>query len=144
MTYARGKHGRAAVMVPAILMILTAAIAAPAQTYTTLASFGGPNGEFPYSTLVQGTDGNLYGTTVGPGLSGGIGGGTVYRLTPSGTLTTVYRFCPKSQGGANCPNGYQPYGRLVLEARMRISTARRPEAELMAMERYLRSPEVES
>jgi hypothetical protein len=33
-----------------------------AQTFTSLAGFNGPNGEQPLSTLVQGIDGNFYGT----------------------------------------------------------------------------------
>ena len=50
---------------------------------TTLHSFDGSDGSFPYGGLVQATDGNFYGTT---------GGGTVFKITPSGTLTTLYRF----------------------------------------------------
>ena len=46
---------------------------------------GGADGYNPYGALVQGTDGNFYGTTV----TGGANkiGGTVYRITPAGTLT---------------------------------------------------------
>ena len=43
---------------------------------------------FPYGGLVQGTDGNFYGTTNG----GGVGEGTVFKLTPGGTLTTLHIF----------------------------------------------------
>jgi hypothetical protein len=39
------------------------AIAAPAQTFTTLVSFNGVNGFLPYGALVQGADGSFYGTT---------------------------------------------------------------------------------
>ena len=44
------------------------------------------DGASPASTLVQGQDGNLYGTT----MSGGTGGhGTVYKITPTGQLTVL-------------------------------------------------------
>ncbi|HEY6292064.1 MAG TPA: choice-of-anchor tandem repeat GloVer-containing protein [Terriglobia bacterium] len=97
----------------ACVFCAAAALNGRAQTYTTLANFGGPNGINPLSTLVQGTDGNFYGTTFGGGPTD-IGGGTVYRLTPGGTLTTIYRFCPKSKGGSDCPDGYEPWAGLVL------------------------------
>src|SRR5579859_4463823 len=59
------------------------ASAASAQTFKTLVNFHGSNGDFPlfYGSLVQGTDGNMYGTTL-------IGGAT----TPSGTLTSNVPF----------------------------------------------------
>jgi uncharacterized repeat protein (TIGR03803 family) len=44
---------------------------------TTLVSFGGTNGANPQGGLVQGADGNLYGTTVDGGASGD---GTIFRL----------------------------------------------------------------
>ncbi|MGH3054554.1 MAG: hypothetical protein ACRDL7_06205, partial [Gaiellaceae bacterium] len=44
---------------------MAGAIAARAQTLTKLADFNGTNGETPiYVSLVQGADGNLYGTTI--------------------------------------------------------------------------------
>jgi hypothetical protein len=42
---------------------LTAAIASPAPTLTTLASFDGSNGESPDAGLIPATDRNFYGTT---------------------------------------------------------------------------------
>jgi uncharacterized repeat protein (TIGR03803 family) len=64
------------------------------------------DGEFPLGGLVQGTNGDFYGTT----LSGGAhGGGTIFKITPSGTLTTLYAFC--SQIG--CPDGEIPRSALV-------------------------------
>ncbi len=50
---------------------------------------GGSDGDYPYGGLVQGMDGNLYGTT----LEGGVfGSGTVFRLNTNGTLTTLVAF----------------------------------------------------
>jgi uncharacterized repeat protein (TIGR03803 family) len=66
------------------------------------------DGELPYSGLVIGTDGNFYGTTLSgyPGLPSY---GTVFQITPSGTLTTLHTFC--SQSG--CPDGTNPLAGLV-------------------------------
>jgi len=82
----------------------------PGGTLTTLYSFcsqsGCTDGLEPYAGLVQGTDGNFYGTTLAGGASGA---GTVFKMTPGGTLTTLYSFC--SQNG--CTDGIEPYGGLV-------------------------------
>jgi uncharacterized repeat protein (TIGR03803 family) len=72
---------------------------------TTLYSFtGGTDGYEPWAGLVRGADGNFYGTTEYGGLSSG--GGTVFRITPTGTLTTLHRF----NGGAD---GAYPAGSLI-------------------------------
>jgi uncharacterized repeat protein (TIGR03803 family) len=42
--------------------------------------------------LVQATNGDLYGTTADGGAKGGGGYGTIFKITPSGRLTTVHRF----------------------------------------------------
>jgi uncharacterized repeat protein (TIGR03803 family) len=66
-------------------------------TLTTLHSFDTTDGSGPKSALVQATDGNLYGTTVYGGADCVPAGcGTVFRVTPSGTLTTLYSFCSQS------------------------------------------------
>jgi uncharacterized repeat protein (TIGR03803 family) len=93
--------------VACILFVFCAAtaIASPAQVLTTLHSFSGSDGAYPEAGLVQASDGNFYGTTY----SGGNGLGTVFKITPSGTLTTLYRFC--SQG--NCSDGASPYAGLI-------------------------------
>jgi uncharacterized repeat protein (TIGR03803 family) len=72
----------------------------PGGTLTTLYSLCSQtncaDGYYPHSALVQGGDRNFYGTT----LNGGIGGGTVFKITPEGTLTTLYSFCkPCTPGG---------------------------------------------
>jgi uncharacterized repeat protein (TIGR03803 family) len=78
----------------------------PGGTLTTLHSFDGPDGEFPAAGLVQATDGNFYGTTTGVGANGD--GGTVFKITPGGTLTTLYNFCTQS----HCTDGASPDGGL--------------------------------
>lgn len=64
-------------------------ILSPAQTFTTLVNFAGTNGAVPVAPLVQGFDGNFYGTTNGGGAHSY---GTVFKLTPTGTLRTLYNF----------------------------------------------------
>ena len=55
---------------------------------TTLASFSSS-----YAGLVQATDGNIYGTTEYGGNAACDGGcGTVFKVTPSGRLTTLLSF----------------------------------------------------
>jgi uncharacterized repeat protein (TIGR03803 family) len=85
----------------------------PQGQFTTLYSFNGAanfDGENPIGGLIQGKDGNLYGTTEGGNdgttLDSTIGGdiwATVFKMTPSGTLTTLYSF----YGAAN------PYAGLI-------------------------------
>ena len=58
-------------------------------TLTTRVSFNLSNGCNPSSGLVQGSDGNFYGTTDGGGAGGG---GTVFKMTPAGVLTTLVSF----------------------------------------------------
>jgi uncharacterized repeat protein (TIGR03803 family) len=54
-----------------------------------LVSFNGTNGGWPLAGLVQGNDGNFYGTTSG---GGAFGDGTVFQMTPEGALTTLVSF----------------------------------------------------
>jgi uncharacterized repeat protein (TIGR03803 family) len=66
----------------------------PSGTLTTLHSFGSTDGANPRAGLVQATDGNFYGTTTGGGVSGNCrnGCGTVFKMSPQGTLTTLHSF----------------------------------------------------
>ncbi len=74
---------------------------------TTLDSFsGGNDGGNPYAGLVQETSGILYGTTTKGGVSGA---GTVYAMTASGSLTTIYSFTGGADGG-------DPYAGLAIGA----------------------------
>jgi uncharacterized repeat protein (TIGR03803 family) len=57
--------------------------------------------------LVQGLDGNLYGTTL---VGGGHGQGSIFRIGTSGAFATVYSFCAV----ANCADGFNPEAGLVL------------------------------
>ncbi len=80
---------------------------ANAQTETNLYLFPGylNDGEYPYAGLVQGSDGNFYGTTVN---GGPFNLGTVFRISPSGSETMLYWFA-----GSSYNDGQNPYAGLV-------------------------------
>ncbi len=67
-------------------------------TFTLLHSFDGTTeGGAPRGELIQGFDGNFYGTTA----SGGSGSqGTVFRMTPSGAVTVIHTFTADPSDGA--------------------------------------------
>jgi uncharacterized repeat protein (TIGR03803 family) len=68
----------------------------PDGTFTNLYKFtGGNDGGFPYANLVQGSDGNFYGTTFNGGTNGW---GSVYRITPAGQFKPLYSFTGLSDG----------------------------------------------
>ena len=95
----------------AFVLCAAAAAAQPKQTIATLHSFVGTDGQSPAAGLVQGADGNFYGTTEygGPYTNdcNPHGCGTVFQMTPSGTLTWIYDFC--AAGSPNyCPDGASP------------------------------------
>jgi uncharacterized repeat protein (TIGR03803 family) len=89
-----------------LLLCAATAIALPAQTFSTLHSFDGTDGVAPFAALVEAADGNLYGTT---GAGGANSAGTVFKITPSGTLTALYSFCFQS----GCTDGELPHAGLV-------------------------------
>ena len=87
---------KAAIIV--FLMCAASAISSSAQTLTTLHNFAGPpnDGAAPSAGLVQGTDGNFYGATTTGGTNNK---GTVFKITPSGTVTVLHSFAgPPSDG----------------------------------------------
>jgi uncharacterized repeat protein (TIGR03803 family) len=92
--------------ISAALFCLAGAVPAAAQTFTLLYSFSGADGSNPYAGLVQTTGGNLFGTT---SAGGAHSGGSVFKITTSGKLTTLYSFCALS----SCADGTDPRGLLV-------------------------------
>jgi uncharacterized repeat protein (TIGR03803 family) len=74
----------------------------PAGAETVLHSFAGApgDGDSPLAGLLQGSDGNFYGTTVRGGANGL---GSIFKLTPAGVETVLYSFAPG--GDANSPDG---------------------------------------
>jgi uncharacterized repeat protein (TIGR03803 family) len=87
----------------------------PSGTLTTLYRFcsqsGCPDGHFSLSEVIQATDGNFYGTTNGGGAHGD--NGTVFKITPSGTLTTLHSFCSQTNSQGNCLDGANPIAGLI-------------------------------
>ena len=62
----------------------------PGGVVTTRHSFtGGGDGSHPAADLIQGRDGNFYGSTVD---GGAYGDGTIFRWTPDGALATLVSF----------------------------------------------------
>ncbi len=79
----------------------------PSGTLTTLHTFNGTDGNNPQAGLILATDGNFYGTTFSGGTSTYCSGGcgTVFKMTPSGSLTTLHSF--------SGTDGYNVYAGLV-------------------------------
>ena len=84
---------------------VAAVIVSPAQTLTTIYNFcpqpNCPDGA-PAASLIHASDGNFYGTTV---MGGASSGGTIFKMTPAGAITTLHSFAG--------PEGYHPYAPLV-------------------------------
>ena len=69
---------------PAFFRITASGVLTPLWSFT-----GGNDGGLPLAGLVQASDGNLYGTTVGGGTNGY---GVVFRITTNGVLTPLLHF----------------------------------------------------
>ena len=109
-------YSRMALVVSVFCAAMT--IAASAQTFTTLAKFDQKDGGNPVAgPLVQGPNGNLYGTSSEGGTNCNIGVnddgcGSVFEVTPAGKLAAIYSFCPQ----VSCTDGESPQRALVLAA----------------------------
>lgn len=79
----------------------------PGGKLTIIHTFVGTDGANPYSRLVEGTDGFLYGTTPFGGNANCVseGCGTVFKISPQGQLTTLHTF--------DGNDGKNPYGGLI-------------------------------
>jgi uncharacterized repeat protein (TIGR03803 family) len=86
-------HRLVRLAIAAVTLAVTATTAVNAQqevTYEVVASFDGiyAGGRIP-NALVQGSDGNLYGTTF---VGGHFDAGTIFRIDAAGVLTTLHHF----------------------------------------------------
>jgi len=88
----------------------------PVSGFSVLHTFNGTDGSDP-NALRQDASGNLFGTTGGGGVIGGVYSyGTVFKINSTGTFSTLYNFCSK----ANCADGSYPYGPLTLDSKGNI------------------------
>ena len=76
--------------------------------FISLGALPSSGGVRPSNALFVGSDANLYSTTVAggnltAGHCAGVGCGTLFRMTPGGTFTTVYAFQGGSAGSPNAP-----------------------------------------
>jgi uncharacterized repeat protein (TIGR03803 family) len=96
-----GAHDTNGVHVDGVVFKIT-----PSGTMTVLHSFqGGPtDGAYPLRNLILATDGNFYGVTPS---GGAVNGGTVFKITPSGTETLLYSF------ESGLTDGISPSGSLI-------------------------------
>jgi uncharacterized repeat protein (TIGR03803 family) len=95
-----------------ILLFVSVVAALPAQTPTILVNFDGTNGSYPENigSLVQGTDGLLYGVTQHGGFNDN---GTIFSMTSlesGGVLTVLHEFCEQNSA---CPDGSRPVAGLI-------------------------------
>ena len=73
-------------------------------TLMTLHTFDGSDGAYPNIGLVLATDGNLYGTTLYGGTGcAPYGCGTIFKITATGTLTTLHKFDNSDGSGPGSP-----------------------------------------
>lgn len=105
-------RGRATSMLPAfsilILLCTVATLASASPTFKALVSFNGTNGSDAANyDLIQGVDGELYGTTQ---IGGTYNQGTVFKIDSAGNLTTLWSFCQVS----GCPDGNRPAAGLTI------------------------------
>jgi uncharacterized repeat protein (TIGR03803 family) len=89
-----------------LLFCAATAISSSAQIFTTLASFNNRDGSYSQAPLVQGFDGNLYGTTDEGGRNNS---GVVFKISFDGNLATVHTFCSR----VDCADGQVPESGLV-------------------------------
>src|SRR5205814_7446809 len=78
---------------------------AETDTYQVMSFVPSPNGEGPRAGLIQGSDGNFYGTTSS---GGAFGRGTVFKMNASGTLTMLHSFAGS--------DGENPYAGLIQDS----------------------------
>jgi uncharacterized repeat protein (TIGR03803 family) len=90
-----------------VALVLAPSVLSSAQTYTVIATLTGNNAN-PQGALIQGVNGDFYGTSYG--YVGNDEYGSVFKVSTTGTVTTLYTFCKKT----NCTDGSYPTAGLLL------------------------------
>ena len=102
MTIAKSLITRLSLVLPLLALGFTAKIASAqpeeataSPKFVTLHAFDGTSGTGPNTLLVQATNGDFYGSTSGGAPNCSFIGecGTIFKITPSGAVTTLYNFC---------------------------------------------------
>lgn len=102
---------RLALPLCAALALLAPAATADPSNFTVLHNFASQEAG-PQAGLVQGADGNFYGTTVGDTIYN-TSWGTVFRISPQGQFATLYSFSSYARGSHNTDGAF-PYAPLAL------------------------------
>lgn len=88
-----------------------------AGTGTVLYNFcsktGCTDGELPFAGLIMDAKGDLYGTTLDGFAGGGVGGGTVFKVTKTRKENVLYSFC----AAPDCADGSSPVAGLIMDAK---------------------------
>ncbi|HUD47524.1 MAG TPA: choice-of-anchor tandem repeat GloVer-containing protein [Candidatus Baltobacteraceae bacterium] len=104
-------------MLWAAALVLPALVTQADVVFTCLYSFsGGNDGANPVAALVQGSDGNFYGTAEYGGAytnQFGIGYGTVFKISATGALTTLYAFGTLTNADGGPLDGAHPSAGLI-------------------------------
>jgi len=77
----------------------------PSGALSVLYNFDELHGEVPLGPLMQGSDGNFYGTTTGGGTYGPHCCGVIFKITPAGALTVLHDFPGSLDDGINVMTG---------------------------------------
>ncbi len=86
----------------------------PSGTVTTFYNFCSQlpdctDGSGPFAGLTLGNDGNFYGVTTYGGSAPEYDAGVVFKITPGGSYTVLYKFCQQS----GCADGFNPMTPLI-------------------------------
>jgi uncharacterized repeat protein (TIGR03803 family) len=115
---------KAPVFFPILVCAVVALLFAPndlhaqyGYNFKHLRSFSGANGLGPEAALIEGSDGNFYGTTSGEygytdANASAATNGTVFRVTPEGTVTTLHVFAGADGSHPEAPLVQMPNGLL--------------------------------
>jgi uncharacterized repeat protein (TIGR03803 family) len=101
----------------ALLLVSKNLHAQSGYTFKHLRSFSGANGLGPEAALIEGSDGNFYGTTSGEygytdAQPNAATNGTVFRVTPEGKVTTLHVFAGENGSHPEAPLVQMPNGLL--------------------------------